>query len=340
MRRLFLLWFLVLLGSFSPSKSLPDAENELLRSGQPSGASAQEGQQQLEDGQFEKAVVTLTNALQKEGDSPRLRYLLGRAYYEQRNFDDAIKQFEQAVKGDARNSMVHLWLGRAYGRKAERSSWFTALRLAGKLRREFETAIQLDPQNLEARRDILEFYLEAPGIVGGGHEKARAEAEEMAKRDPSEGHRAWANYWDDHKQYDQAEAEWKKALDAKPSRPDAYFELVEFYRTRGRFADMLPIIPMLTGRFGNDRRVPYYAAESYILNDKELDEAQKLLEKYIAGPVGAEDPSRAQAHVWLGRLYEKKNEPARAEEQYRQALKLEPDMKEAKQALRQLRKKK
>ena len=335
MRRIFLFSCLVLLGPFSLSQSFPDAKDDLLRS----------GQEQLEDGQFAQAVVTLTNALQQEGDSPRLRYFLGRAYYEQRHFDDAIKQFEQAVKGDASNSMFHLWLGRAYGRKAERSSWFTALRLAGRLRREFETAIQLDPQNLEARRDILEFYLQAPGIVGGGRDKARAEAEEIAKRDPAEGHRAWANYWDDQKQYDKAEAEWKKAFDARPSRPDTYFELIEFYRTRGRFADMLPIIRLLTERFGKDRRVPYYVAETYILNDNDDDEnrlaeAQALLEKYIAGPVGAEDPSRAQAQVWLGRLFEKKDEPARAEEQYRQALKLEPDMKEAKEALRRLRKKK
>lgn len=330
MRRLFLLLTFLLFGVLSFRAPLAGTESELLRL----------GQQQLDKGQFEKAVVTLMNALQQEGDSPLLRFLLGRAYYEQRKFDEAIKPLERAVRGDMRNSMYHLWLGRAYGRKAERSSWFTALRLAGKLRSEFETAIQLDPQNLEARQDILEFYLDAPGIVGGGRDKARAQAEEIAKRDPAEGHRAWANYWADQKQYDKAEAEWKKAVEAKPSRPEAYFELSEFYRERGRFAEMEPVIEMLNERFGNDCRVPFYLAVSYIVNNKQLDEAQKLLEKYIAGPVGAEDPSRAYAHLWLGRLYEKRNQLARAEDEYREALKLEPDMKEAKEALRQLRKRK
>jgi len=306
------------------------ADSELLRL----------GRELLDEGQFEKAVLPLTTALERDGDNPLLRYLLGRAYYEQRNFDQAIKQLERAVKGEMRNSMYHLWLGRAYGRKAERSSWFSALSLAGKVRREFETAVQLDPQNLAARSDLLEFYLDAPGFLGGGHDKARAGAEEIAKRDPIEGHRAWASYWADQKQYDKVEVELRKAVEAKPRRPDAYFDLAEFYRGRGRFAEMEPVMQMAIERHASDRRAPYFTAVSYIVNHKQLDEAQQLLEKYIAGPVGAEDPSRAQARVWLGRLFEKRKQLPKAEEEYGKALKLEPDMKEAKEALRQLRKKK
>ncbi len=294
------------------------------------------GQKQLDEGQFEKAALTLNTALERDGDSPRLRYLLGRAYYEQRNFDEAVKQLERAVQGEMLNSMVHLWLGRAYGRKADRDRSFS---LGRKTKREFEEAVRLNPSNVQARRDLMEYYAEAPWIVGGSKDKARAQVEAIAALDRIEGHHARAEYWLKTKKPQLAEAELRKAVDAKPRRPDAYFDLAEFYRKRGRFAEMEPVIRMAIERHSSDRRVPYFAAVSEIVNDKQLDEAQKLLEKYIADPVGVDDPSRAEAHTWLGRLYEKRKHPTQAEGEYRKALQLEPDSKEAKEALGKLRKK-
>ena len=66
------------------------------------------------------------------------------------------------------NGEYHLWLGRTYGEKADASNFLTAAGLAKKVRTEFERAVQLDPGNVMARTDLAEFYLEAPGIVGGG----------------------------------------------------------------------------------------------------------------------------------------------------------------------------
>jgi cytochrome c-type biogenesis protein CcmH/NrfG len=96
---------------------------------------------------------------------------------------------------------------------------------------------------------------------------------------------------------------------------------------------------MAMERHGKDRRLPYFVAVTYIVNDKRLDEAKQLLEKYLAGPIGAEDPSRAQGRLWLGRLYEKENEFSKAEEEYRKAIELDGGLKEAKEALRKVRKK-
>ena len=39
-----------------------------------------------------------------------------------------------------------------------------------------------------ARTDLAEFYLEAPGIVGGGQDKARAQADQVAKLNPAKAH--------------------------------------------------------------------------------------------------------------------------------------------------------
>ena len=63
----------------------------------------------------------------------------------------------------------------------------SAASLAGKVRNEFEAAVRLDPNNVDARSDLGEFYLEAPGIVGGGRDKAEAQTQALAALDPAKG---------------------------------------------------------------------------------------------------------------------------------------------------------
>ena len=78
------------------------------------------------------------------------------------------------------NSEYALWLGRAFGRRAETSSpsppRATPPRRASISRR----PSQLNPKNLEALSDLFEYYLEAPGFLGGGFDKAQAMAGTMA----------------------------------------------------------------------------------------------------------------------------------------------------------------
>ena len=85
---------------------------------------------------------------------------------------------------DPDNSRFHLWLGRVYGEKAERANPLAAAVLAGKVREEFERAVQLNPKDVDARLDLAEFYIEAPGILGGGEQKAREQAQSIATREP------------------------------------------------------------------------------------------------------------------------------------------------------------
>ncbi|MBV9670869.1 MAG: hypothetical protein JOZ43_07950, partial [Acidobacteriales bacterium] len=100
---------------------------------------------------------------------------LCRTYYGLEQWDGAISECRKAtdLKPSATN---HDWLGRAYGAKAEHASWYQAVSLAKKVRAEFESAVEADPANSTARRDLAEFYIEAPGFLGGGKDKAVQQA--------------------------------------------------------------------------------------------------------------------------------------------------------------------
>ncbi|MBI2992699.1 MAG: hypothetical protein HYY48_00795 [Gammaproteobacteria bacterium] len=94
--------------------------------------------------------------------------------YKAQKFAEASVQFEQAVALTPESSAFHHWLGKSYGRTAERSPWFRAIRLARRTRREFETAVRLDDRNVDALRDLMEYYRRAPAFLGGSAKKAGA----------------------------------------------------------------------------------------------------------------------------------------------------------------------
>ena len=99
----------------------------------------------------------------------------------------------------------HLWLAREYGEKAANSNPLTAATIARKAKNEFERAVQLDPSSVEARLDLAQYYTEAPAIMGGGLDKARDQAAQVAKRNSAKSHLILARIAEKEKQFPEAE---------------------------------------------------------------------------------------------------------------------------------------
>jgi tetratricopeptide (TPR) repeat protein len=167
------------------------------------------------------------------GDDFQRHMQAGQRYYNQGKHDEAIREFREALKLRPNDSVGHMWLGRALGRKTEKANPLRQPFMVGGVRDEFEKAVQLDPHNLEARSDLLDFYAEAPGVFGGGIDKAKRQAEAIAKLDPAEGHSAWARIAVKEKHYDVAEREYRAAVAAKPDSPGYRRDLQEFLRKHG-----------------------------------------------------------------------------------------------------------
>ncbi len=118
-------------------------------------------------------------------------FYLGRTLFEQQQYEHAIEWLEKATLIESINSHYHLWLGRAYGYSAQRASILWQFSLARKVKIHFEKAVELDPDNIDARADLAEYYVKAPRILGGGTEKAEAQAHEISRRNLAEGLRVW-----------------------------------------------------------------------------------------------------------------------------------------------------
>src|SRR5271168_2929608 len=183
------------------------------------------GKRAYESSDYAKAVMELQAAASREPQNGEIQLLLTKAYLELQERDAAINSAERAVAIDPKSSVYHEWLGRAYGEKADHSSMFTAPGLARKTHREFEIAVELDAKNFAARQALIEFDCAAPGMVGGGEEKAKPDIEKLKTMDASEWHYALGNCRRQKKDFEAADAEFAKALESKPRSVELIYDI-------------------------------------------------------------------------------------------------------------------
>src|SRR5215470_3929942 len=168
----------------------------------------------LDSGRVDDAIAALHGQISSTPNDALAHNLLCRAYFTLGQWDRGIPACEKAVALAPDNGQYHLWLGRMYGGKADKGSIITGMALVGKVRNEFETAVRLDPNSAEARCDLAEFYMEAPGIVGGGKDKAMRQVGPLSELDPGRAHWVTARVAEKRKDYSTAESEYKAAVEA------------------------------------------------------------------------------------------------------------------------------
>jgi len=227
--------------------------------------------------------------------------LIGRNYYMQHDYKEAIDSLEKACAAEPGNSGYALWLGRAFGRRAETSSPFTAPSYASKTRQYFEKAVQLDPRNLDALNDLFEYYMEAPGFLGGGLDKAAATAARMAQVNPADGQAAQAHLAEKKKDYRDAEDHFRRAVESAPYQVGRLVDLARFLLRRGRDQEAEQTFAQAEKIAPNSPKLLYERAEAYIRNGRNLDVAHELLRRYMSASLTADDPPRSDAAKLLAR---------------------------------------
>jgi Flp pilus assembly protein TadD len=225
--------------------------------------------------------------------------LIGQCYYMQGDPKKASLFLERAVSADPSNSSYLHWLGRAYGRRAETSSFFTAPRFALRARQSFERAVQQDPRNLEAINDLFEYYLEAPGLLGGGLDKAGALAERIRALDSVEYHYAQAKLAEKRRQFQTAENHFRRAVELAPREVGRLIDLAEFFAQQGRYRESDRTFSQAREIAPDSPAVLFEQAKAYILSGRNLEAARALLKQYLASELTPDDPPRGEAEKLL-----------------------------------------
>jgi tetratricopeptide (TPR) repeat protein len=297
------------------------------------------GRRAYDASDYARAIQSLQAAAAKEPQNGDVQLLLAKSYLELQEHDPAIKSAERAVAIDGQNSVYHEWLGRAYGEKADHAGWFSAISLAKKTRKEFETAVQLDGKNYSARQALIEFDCSAPGLVGGGEEKALPQIRQLAELDAAEGHYATGNCRRQKKDFAAADAEFTKALESDPKSPELIYDIGDYALKHNQPERLLAVAETGERAAPTDPRGKFYKGVALFLKKEDPEEAERLLGEYAKkAPMRSGYPRPAAAHLWLGRLYEDQNKMEDAAREFESALKLDPKNKMAQESLKRLKK--
>jgi len=249
--------------------------------------------------EYEESLAVLQAIPEK--DAP-VYELLGRNYYMMGDFKKATDSLERAESAEPNNSQYALWLGRAYGRRAETSNPISALGHAAKARQYFEKAIQLDPRNLEALNDLLEYYLEAPGILGGGLEKAKAIAARIAQVDPAEGQFAQAELLENRKEMASAEQHLRRAIELAPHQVGRFIDLARLLAKQGRYQESDQSFARAEQLAPDSPKLMFAKADVYIRSGRNLDAAKDLLKRYLSVTITPDDPPKSDARKLLRQI--------------------------------------
>lgn len=226
--------------------------------------------------------------------------LIGKAHFQMGHYREAIEALDQATKAAPNSSTDWNWLGKAYGKQAETGSKLAAFGRARRARDAFEKAVALDGGNLEAVDDLFEYYVEAPGMLGGGEDKAAKLADTIRAKAPAKYETFQARLAQERKEVPAAERHWRKAAELVPGDVGAQVNLAKFLARNGKLAESDQIFDkaLATGKVS----VKYERAKILAESKREPAKARQLLAEYLKADLTADDPPRREAQKLLASL--------------------------------------
>jgi tetratricopeptide (TPR) repeat protein len=231
----------------------------------------------------------------KHNEDAAANFLRGRDYFMLGDFKKASDYLQKAAAGDPRNSEYMDWLGRAFGKRAETGNPLMAPSYASKARQAFEKSVALNGKNAEALSDLFDYYLEAPGFLGGGFDKASQVARQIAAVDPAEGYFAKAQLAQKSQQFQAAEQHLREAAALAPHQVGRLIDLAKFLAKEGRTQESDQVFLQAQKLYPDAPRVWFARADTLIRQKRNLDEAKSLLQKYMHANITADDPPRQEA---------------------------------------------
>ncbi|HMW34389.1 MAG TPA: tetratricopeptide repeat protein [bacterium] len=277
------------------------------------------GRELFKNKRYSEAKPIFEGILNGNEKNAEANYYLGMIYWRYvGDLDKASELLETATENDESNAQYHFLYSGVLGVRAMRSNPIKQAYLATKIRNQLEKTIELEPTHVDARYNLIQFYIMAPGFMGGSIEKAKVQAGALVKYNAARGYIAYAQIATNEKDDASAENYFFKAIAADPSLPGAYHQLGYLYVKLKRPADAVKQFQKLTDVDPTNANSFDSLGDGFIANNQ-LDEAIESFKKAVTL-----DPTFSASVYNLAQCYEKKNMKEEAKTQYRRYLALVP----------------
>jgi len=283
----------------------------------------------------EEAQKILKTISDKSRDYADARYYLGRIAFDKKEFDDAADFFEEAIDKNDKVADYHNWLGNTYGTIARDANMIKKGMLAPKMKRAWEHTIELDAKNIDARTSLIQYYLQAPAFVGGSVDKAREVAKQIIGLNAAEGHRQMGNVFLHEKKTVEAEKEFLEMVKADPNYVSG---LANFYVGQKQYEKAFSLFEDALKKNPEDYNSIYQIGKTAALSGQKLERGEDCLKRYLVHTPLQNEPSHAGANMRLAQIKEKKGQKGEAKKLFEAAIKLDGNLKEAKEGLERVSK--
>lgn len=181
---------------------------------------------------YENAAILLKKNLHDHPGHQESKEYLGDIFAHQGSWDEAISIYKELSERVPNNAGYHYKFGGAMGMKAAENRWF-ALMNYKEIRFQFEEALRLNPKHIDSHWALVEYYLQLPGILGGGEEKAKDYAHRLIKISKVDGYLATGRIAEFYKKFSEAEKAYIRANKIGQS-VHTFRTLAKFYKKNGR----------------------------------------------------------------------------------------------------------
>lgn len=307
-----------------------------------SSLAAQTPEELFRSGKYDDAKKAFAERVAKDRNDHQALYYMGRIAEAQNRNGEAVDWYEKAIKLNDTSATYHFWLGSATGDLAQNASKIKQPFLARKVKSQFEKASQLDPNMLEPRLGLVDFYTMAPGFMGGSKEKAQQQIAEIKKLHPFRGQFAEARIANREKDVAAEGKAYEAALAAaKVAAPDSlapWYQVANYYRRNGRYDEAFAHYDSIMKRHPDE--IPVHASYGVVasLSGRNLERGERELKWYLEHPPkDVNDATISFVRYHLGQIYEKTARKDAAKAEYTEAVRLNKDNGDAKKAIAALK---
>jgi tetratricopeptide (TPR) repeat protein len=292
-------------------------------------------QKLVNEQKYDEARAEAQSLITKNGSDDAALHCMGRVYTAMDKAGDAAEWFERAIKANDKVSVHHLWLGNSIGDQAQHANKLKQPFMARRIKSEFDKAVELDPTSIDARHGLIQFYSQAPGVMGGSMDKARDQAREIEKLNAMRGHLEMAQLLETKdKDLVAAEREFAAALGAAPDSTVAYSNLAQFYRRQKKYSEAIAVYERLLKAKPDALNAHLNIGFNLALSGQNLDRGEREIKEWLADPPkDAPAVNTGFAHYVLGMIYDRQSKKDAARAEYQSALALNPKNTDAKKAL-------
>lgn len=237
----------------------------------------------------------------------------------------SVEVTEEVVRRLPRSAAAHMMHALAVGQEAGSGGIFRMLKLIGSMRRDFERAVEIDPDCHVARAALTLFY-SLPRLLGGDAAKLKYHIAELDRRDPFHAALAKGALQSRIKNFSAAAGYYREAHRLDPLDHDPVYELIRTSVAMGDYAEAFELCSELTPAYPGDGARDMKTVELSARSGLCIDEALTASARFLVTAKGVAPIDRAGVMIDTAIILKR---TGRSEEAAQLLVKAEGDWKNA-----------